>query len=105
DQSALRQQLSHNRARLRAKRRADGELLLPRSSAGKHEVRHVRASDEEHRTHGGEQHEDGTANVTEQCGSQRENRRGEPGVFFWVLLLELLGNARQLSSGVIDAKA
>jgi hypothetical protein len=87
DQRAFGQQLSHDRARFGAERRADGELLLPRSGAREHEVRHVGTSDEQHRTHGGKEHDDGTAHVAEQRGAQRQNGCAEAGIFFWMLLL------------------
>ena len=66
EQGALGEQLLHESKAARAERRANGELLLSRRVAGEHQVRHVRARNQQHQGDDAEQDEQAGSHVPDE---------------------------------------
>ena len=76
----LSQQLSDDPRASRAQRDSDSDLFLPRHTASQKQVRHVRTGNEQHKSDGAEQDEQGLANLTAELGPQRNEQDSPVGI-------------------------
>ena len=95
-QQALRQHLPDDPGALRAKRRADGNLLPAIDTSREHQVRNVRARDQQHEHDRAKQHEKRLPDITHGLFTKRHNRRAPTRRIRRVLLGDSRGNGVQL---------
>jgi hypothetical protein len=102
-------ELSHDAGRAGAERRADRELPLPRSGAREHQVRDVRASDQQHDGDGPHQDENHLPALPDDFIHERPHRQRElrrhTGQHGRIMLRDRLHDGGELGARLLDRHA
>ncbi len=95
--------MAHEPGLARPQRGANREFARPSRSSRKHQVRHIDASNQQHETNSGQQHEEQHADTPNHRLFQRPQEGADSGVRVRVSRGKVARNSRQVRPCLLDA--